>query len=72
MKKLLLIIGILCFVVCVLCLCMAALSAIGYFHVMDGSSDLYNRLRMRMILFAVSGIVLAVSGILCMIVRAKK
>lgn len=71
MKKLLLIIGIVSLIACVLSLLLAALSLHGYYHVLDGSSELYVRLHRRMILFFIIGLVLAVIGIVCLIIRSK-
>ena len=69
MKKILLIIGIVAIVACILALAYAALNMFGYYSVLDGSSELYVRLHQRAITFFVVGIVLAVIGIVCMIVR---
>ena len=71
MKKLLLIVGIMSMIVCVLSLLFAALSLFGYYHVLDGTAELYIRLHQRMIIFFVIGIVLAVIGIVCLIIRSK-
>ncbi len=71
MKKLLLIIGVVSLIACVLSLLFAALNLFGYYHVLDGSPELFIRLHRRMILFFVIGVVLAVIGIVCFIVRSK-
>ena len=71
MKKLLLIIGIVILVVCVLFLLFAALNLFGYYHVLDGSPALYDRLHRRMIVFSASGVALAVIGAVCLIVRSR-
>ncbi len=71
MKKLLLIIGIVSLIACVLSLLFAAFNLYGYYHVLDGSPDLFVRLHRRMILFFVIGIVLAVVGSVCFIIRSK-
>lgn len=71
MKKMLLIIGILSLIACVLSLLVAALSLFGYFNVLDGSPELYSRLNRRTLLFGVIGIVFAVIGIVCFIIRSK-
>ncbi len=71
MKKLLLVIGIICIIVCVLALLFAGLNMYGYYNVMDGSAELYSRLHARMIASFVVGIVLAVVGLLCLIARSK-
>ena len=72
MKKRLLIIGVVCLIVCVLALAYAALNWFGYYHVMDGSAELYHRLHQRAFLFFGIGIALAAIGTGCLIVRAKK
>ncbi len=72
MRKLLLIIGIVSLVACVLFLLLAALSLFGYYHILDGSPDLYVRLHRRMIVFFIIGIILAVIGVVCLIIRSKK
>ena len=71
MKKLLLIAGIMCLIVCVLSLLISALSWFGYYHVLDGSAELYFRLHRRMIIFLVIGLTLAVAGTGSLILRAK-
>lgn len=71
MKKLLLIVGIISIIVCILSLLFAALSWFGYYHLLDGSAELYTRLHRRMIVFSVIGIVLAVIGTICLIIRFK-
>ena len=71
MRKFLLIIGIVSIFVCILFLLFAALSLFGYNSVLDGSSELYSKLHHRMIVFSVSGAVLAVIGIACLIIRSK-
>ena len=71
MKKLLLIVGIMSIIVCVLSLLFAALNLFGYYHVLDGTAELYIRLHRRMIIFFVIGIVFAVIGIVCFIIRTK-
>lgn len=71
MKKLLLIIGILCIAVCVFALIYAVLNCIGYYQLLDGSAELYARLHQRMILFFAVGTVLAVIGAVCLITRSK-
>ena len=71
MKKMLLIVGIILIIACVLSLLYAALNLFGYYHVLDGSGELYSRLHQRMIIFGLIGIVLAVLGTLCFIFRSK-
>lgn len=71
MKKLLLVVGILIIVACVIALLLALLSMFGYYHVLDGSQTLYDRLHRRMILsFVIAGI-FAVAAVVCFVVRAK-
>ena len=71
MKKVLLIVGIVILLLCVLSFLSAGLNAYGYRHVLDGSPSLYDRLHRRMIVFSISGIVLAVIGAGCMIGQTK-
>lgn len=71
MKKMLLILGIVCIAACVLFLLFAALQWFGYYHVLDGSSELYDRLHRRGILYSIIGIALAAIGTTCMIIHAK-
>jgi len=70
MKRLLLIVGIISFVACALSVLFSALSWFGYYHVLDGTAELYIRLYQRMILFFVIGIVLSVIGIASLIIRS--
>ena len=72
MKKMLLIAGIILIIAGVLSLLYAALNLFGYYHVLDGSADLYSRMYRRMITFGISGIVLAVLGAVCFFMRLKK
>lgn len=72
MKKMLLIAGIILIIAGVLSLLYAALNLFGYYHVLDGSTELYSRMYQRMITFGLSGIVLAVLGTACLIIRLKK
>ena len=72
MKKMLLIAGITLIIISVLSLLYAALNLFGYYHVLDGSADLYSRMYRRVITFGLSGIVLAVLGTACFIIRLKK
>ena len=59
-------------IACALSLLISAFSWFGYYHVMDGSADLYISLHQRMIVFFVIGIVFAAVGIICMAIRLKK
>ena len=72
MKRMLLIAGITLTIASVLSLLFAALNLFGYYHVLDGSAELYSRLYQRMIVFGLIGIVLAVLGAVCFIIRLKK
>ena len=72
MKKMLLIAGITLIIASVLSLLYAALNLFGYYHVLDGSASLYSNLHRRMITFGLIGIVLAVLGAACFILRLKK
>ena len=71
MKKLLTVIGIVLIAACVLSLLFALLNLFGYHRVLDGSAELYSRLHRRMIVFLIIGIVLAVTGALCLVMRSK-
>ena len=71
MKKLLLIIGIISIIISVLSLLFASFNFYGYYHVLDGTADLYIRLHRRMITFFVIGIALMVIGIVCLIIFSK-
>ena len=71
MKKLLLIVGIIVLIACALSLAFAMLNLFEYYHVPDGSPELYNRLHQRMILFFVMGTVLAAVGTACIILHFK-
>ena len=71
MKRLLLIVGIISLIVCVLSLLFSALNWFGYYHELDGASELYIRLHQRMIRFFVIGIAFVVIGIASLIIRSK-
>ena len=71
MKKALLIVGIVIIVACVISLLIAAWNLFAFYHVLDGSPALYDRLHQRSILCFIFGIVFAVIGTACMIVRYK-
>ena len=68
MKKQLLILGIVIIAVGVIALIFSALQLYGYYHLLDGDSDLYIRLHRRMITFLTVGIILVVIGVLCIII----
>ena len=71
MKKLLLILGVILLAACVLSLLFAAWNRFAYFHVLDGSGELYLRLHRRMIVSFAVGLVLALLWAACLIVRGK-
>ena len=71
MRKILLIAGIIVFVACAIAVLAAIFFNYMYMHVLDGSTELYARLHSRAIISLVVGIVLAVIGIVCFIVRSK-
>ncbi len=71
MNKILLIFGIVLIVACVLSLLFAGLNLYGYYNILDGSPDLYRNMHRKMIIFSVIGIVLAVVGTVCLIIRLK-
>jgi len=71
MKKVLLVVAILIIVACVVALLLGAMSLFGYYHVLDGSQALYDRLHRRATLsFIIAGILAAVA-VICFIIRAK-
>lgn len=72
MKKMLFIAGIILIIAAVLAFLYAALNLFGYYHVLDGSADLYSRMHRRMIASGVIGIILAALGAACLIIRLKK
>ena len=67
----LLIAGITLIIAGVLSLLYAALNLFGYYHVLDGSAELYRNMYRRMITFGLSGIILTVLGTVCLIIRLK-
>ncbi|MBO4327323.1 MAG: hypothetical protein J5950_08625 [Clostridia bacterium] len=69
MKKLLLIFGIIIIVAGVVSMLFAALNRFAYYHTLDGSADLYQRLQRRMTVSLVIGIALAVIGTALLIIR---
>ena len=71
MNKFLLLSGIVIIIVCVLSLLFAALNLYGYYNVVDGSPSLYKNMHRRMIIFLILGIVLAIVGTICFIIRSK-
>ncbi len=71
MEKLLLIVGIIGLSMSAFSLLFSAFNWYGHRHVLDGSAELYIRLRQRMRAFLVIGLVLAVFGVACLIIRTK-
>ncbi len=71
MKKLLLIVGIASLILCVLFLLFGAFCRFGYYHVMDGSHELYVRLHSRMILGFAAGAAFAALGAVCLFLRGR-
>ena len=71
MKKLLLIIGVVIVVAGIIALLFSAIQLYGYYHLLDGESDMYIGLHRRMIIYFVLGIVFAVIGAVCLIIRTK-
>lgn len=71
MKKVLLIIGILSIVFCVLFLLFALLNMYGYYNLFDGTAEHYRSLHNKMTASFIIGIVLAVIGAVCIIIRSK-
>ena len=69
MKNHLLIIGIVVIAVGVIALLFSALQRYGYCHLLDGDADLYIGLHRRMIIFLAVGIILAMIGVSCIIIR---
>ncbi len=71
MRKVLLIAGIIVIIACVIALLFGALQLFGYYHVLDGSKALYDRLHRRAILsFVIAGI-LAAAAVVCFVARSK-
>ena len=71
MRKALLIIGIIVLALGAIALLLALFFKWAYGGVLDGSQALYDRLHQRMIISFVTGIILAVIGVVCLIVRSK-
>lgn len=67
MEQLLFIFGIISIIACVLSLLFALLNRHGYYNLHDGEGDIYARLRRRMIISFITGIILAVTGTACII-----
>ncbi|MBR4173255.1 MAG: hypothetical protein IKR46_02665 [Clostridia bacterium] len=71
MKKLLLIVGIVAIVACVILFLLAVIFGFSYNNLYDGTPEHYEMLHSRMIVSFFSGIVLAVIGTACFIIRTK-
>ena len=71
MKNLLLAVGILLLVACLLFLVFAAFCQYGRYHVLDGSPVLYKRLERRALISCAVGVVLALGGIACIVIRSR-
>ena len=71
MRTMLLYAGIALTIAGVLSLSFALLNMFGYYHVLDGPAGLYSRLHRRMIIFQMAGLVLAVAGAVCLIIRSR-
>ncbi len=71
MKKLLLIVGIVFIIACIISLLLAFINMQAYSSLKDGSASHYDRLHQRMIVYFVIGIVLAVIGMTCILLRFK-
>ena len=71
MKELLLIIGIVIVVAGIIALLFSAIQLYGYYHLLDGEADMYIGLHRRMMIYFVPGIVFAVIGAVCLIIRTK-
>ena len=52
-------------------LALAGAGMFGYYHLLDGSADLYVSMHQRMKLFSAIGIALAAAGTACLVIRAK-
>ena len=71
MKKTVFVIGIVIIAACVLALLYAGLNLFGYYRVLDGSAELYQRLHHRAVLSALIGAVLGIIGIACIVIRSR-
>ncbi len=71
MKKLLLVIGIILIIAGILSLSLAALNMSAHRHALDGSAEFYARLHHRTVVFLVIGIVLTLSGAVCIALYFK-
>lgn len=71
MKKLLLMAGIACIVICIACLLLAVLNLLAHGQLMDATAEHYQRLHQRAVAGFVSGAVLAAAGAACFFIRTK-
>ena len=71
MRTPMLIIGIILIAAAVFSLLFAAFLRHAYFNTMDASPEHYARMRGRMTTFFITGLILAVLGAACLIVRIK-
>ena len=71
MKKILLIVGIVSVIICILSLSFAILNRFGYYHILDGTADLFIGLHRKMIIFFLIGIAFALAGIVSFIIHFK-
>ncbi len=71
MKTVWLVVGIVMIAACILSLLFAALNWFGYYHTLDGSSELYAAMHRRMIVFGALGIVLAAVGTVCIVIHTR-
>ena len=71
MRTFLLIVGIILIAAAVLSLLFAALNMFGYRHTLDGSAELYAKMRTRARVFLIVGLVTAALGAACIIIRTR-
>jgi len=55
----------------VLALLFSALQLYGYYHILDADAEVFARLRQRMIVSFVAGIVLAAAGAVSLFIRTR-
>ncbi|MCR5322237.1 MAG: hypothetical protein K6E85_02985 [Lachnospiraceae bacterium] len=72
MRKILFIVGIAGIIAGVLALHFSAFSRYAYYHTLDGSGDLYRTMHRRMIVCLITGIVLTVLGVVCIVIHHKE
>ena len=71
MRKVLLILGIIFVIACIITLLFAVLNLHAYYNLRDGSSEHYNRLHKRAVIFFSVSFVLAVIVAVCIIFYLK-